>query len=174
MSDLRPMPEALGTPRLALEPFPVTEVPVYRAILGRRADDMSDADLAGYLRQVAAGKVSNVIAMYALRRRAEGDIVGYCGLIVGRATVEEPEIASELMSSVHNQGYGTEAATAVVAAAAATGRFRLWATVGSWNAPSLRVLEKIGFRRDHTTVDAGGEVVWNVLDLEGRQDATSL
>jgi RimJ/RimL family protein N-acetyltransferase len=49
----------------------------------------------------------------------------------------------------------------VLDAAIATGRTRLWSTVGSWNSPSLRVLEKLGFKRDHvTTKDDGDEVVW--------------
>jgi RimJ/RimL family protein N-acetyltransferase len=52
-----------------------------------------------------------------------------------------------------------------VAAAAATGRRRLWSTVGSWNAPSLRVLEKLGFRRHHTTVDERGEIIYLLRDL---------
>jgi RimJ/RimL family protein N-acetyltransferase len=52
-----------------------------------------------------------------------------------------------------------------VAAAAATGRHRLWSTVRPWNAASLRVLEKIGFRWDHTTADGLGEVVYLVPDL---------
>jgi RimJ/RimL family protein N-acetyltransferase len=33
--------------------------------------------------------------------------------------------------------------------------------VGAWNTPSLRVLEKLGFERDHVAPDVGkGEVVW--------------
>jgi RimJ/RimL family protein N-acetyltransferase len=34
--------------------------------------------------------------------------------------------------------------------------------VGSWNAPSLRVLEKLGFHRDHVDPghDGRGEVIW--------------
>jgi RimJ/RimL family protein N-acetyltransferase len=53
-----------------------------------------------------------------------------------------------------------------VIAAAATGRQRLWSTVGAWNTPSLRVLEKIGFRRDHmVTDDDRGEIVYLVRDL---------
>jgi hypothetical protein len=43
----------------------------------------------------------------------EGDVIGYCGLIVGHATVEEPEIAYELFRRVHGRGYATEAAGAV-------------------------------------------------------------
>lgn len=50
-------------------------------------------------------------------------------------------------------------------AAFATGRTRIWSTVGAWNTPSLRVLEKIGFRRDHETVVGDrGVVVYLVCD----------
>lgn len=164
------MPKTLQTPRLVLEPFPDTEAEIYRAIVGSRVENASNADLAGYLRRVAAGEVANVIAMYALRRRADGDIVGYCALIVGRASVEEPEIAYEVISGAQKQGFATEAVTAVVAATATTGRTRLWSTVRSWNTPSFRVLAKNGFRPDHTTTDDDGDLVWNVLDLQDRQN----
>jgi RimJ/RimL family protein N-acetyltransferase len=95
-----------------------------------------------------------------IRRRDEGDFIGYCGLIVGRSTLEEPEIAYELLQRAHGRGYATEAGGAVLDAAIATGRKRLWSTVGAWNAPSLRVLEKLGFERDHVSADDAGEVVW--------------
>ncbi len=52
---------------------------------------------------------------------------------------------------------------AVIEAAKATGRSRLWSTVGAWNHPSLRVLEKTGFRRDHT--DDDGDLVYLIRDL---------
>ncbi|WP_308455425.1 MULTISPECIES: GNAT family N-acetyltransferase [unclassified Streptomyces] len=51
-------------------------------------------------------------------------------------------------------------AKAVVDAATATGRTRLWATVRTWNAASFRVLEKLGFARHHVTTDDRGELVW--------------
>jgi Acetyltransferase (GNAT) domain len=60
----------------------------------------------------------------------------------------------------------TEAASAVLDAAIATGRHRLWATVGAWNAASFRVLERLGFERHHSTWDDNGEVVWNMRELE--------
>jgi len=59
----------------------------------------------------------------------------------------------------------TEAARAVLDAAIATGRKRLWATVGAWNTPSFRVLEKLGFERDHVSVEDVGEVVWLTRSL---------
>ena len=68
-------------------------------------------------------------------------------------------------TGAHGHGYATEAAVEVVAAARQTGRSRLWSTVRSWNAPSFRVLEKLGFTRHHSVWDDDGEVVWNMLDL---------
>jgi RimJ/RimL family protein N-acetyltransferase len=104
------------------------------------------------------------IGLLAIRRRTEGDPIGYCGLIIGRGSFDEPEIAYELLRRAHGHGYATEAARAVLDAAFATGRRRIWATVGAWNAPSFRVLEKIGFRRDHSVTDERDEVVYMVRD----------
>jgi RimJ/RimL family protein N-acetyltransferase len=104
------------------------------------------------------------IGFLAIQRRAEGDLIGYCGLLVGRGSFDEPEIAYELLRRVHGHGYATEAARAVLEAAFATGRRRLWATVAAWNAPSLRVLERIGFRHDHSVTDERGELVYMVRD----------
>jgi RimJ/RimL family protein N-acetyltransferase len=105
------------------------------------------------------------ISVLPVVRTADGLAIGCCGLIVGRSSIDEPEIAYELFREHHGHGYATEAARAVVAAATDTGRSRLWSTVGAWNAPSLRVLEKLGFERDHTTEEANGSVVWLTLSL---------
>jgi RimJ/RimL family protein N-acetyltransferase len=104
------------------------------------------------------------IGLLTIRRRIDPDAIGYCGLIVGRSTFDEPEIAYELLRPFRGHGYATEAAAAVATAAFSTGRQRLWATVRSWNAPSFRVLEKVGFRRDHTATDDRGELVYMVRD----------
>jgi RimJ/RimL family protein N-acetyltransferase len=69
------------------------------------------------------------LALLPIRHRDEGDFIGYCGLAIGCSTVEEPEIAYELLRHVHGRGYATEAARAVLDAAIATGRKRLWSTV---------------------------------------------
>lgn len=58
------------------------------------------------------------------------------------------ELAYELLRRAHGHGYATEASAALVVAAAATGRRRLWCTVGTWNAASLGVLDKLGFKID--------------------------
>jgi len=95
-----------------------------------------------------------------IRRRDGGDFIGYCGLIVGRATLDEPEIAYELFRRAHGRGYGTEAARAVLDAAIVTGRTRLWSTVRTWNAPSFCELEKLGLERDQVSTDERGQLVW--------------
>jgi RimJ/RimL family protein N-acetyltransferase len=86
-------------------------------------------------------------------------------LIVGRLTLEEPEIAYELFQRAHGHGYATEAAGAVLDAAIITGRTRLWSTVRAWNTASFRVLEKLGFERDHVSTDDRGELVWLTRSL---------
>ena len=49
--------------------------------------------------------VENGISLLTIRRRDEGDFIGYCGLIIGRSTLEEPEIAYELFRSAHRMGF---------------------------------------------------------------------
>lgn len=98
--------------------------------------------------------------------RAANQFVGYCGLTVGRASLAEPELAYELLHVNQGAGYATEAADAVVHAAGATGRRRLWATVRPWNDASFRVLGKVGFERtERTTTDDFGDIVWWTREL---------
>ena len=98
--------------------------------------------------------------MLGIRRLDEERPIGYCGLHIGRASFDEPEIAYEILSQFRGHGYATEAAGAVIEAAFATGRERLWATVGTWSAPSFRVLEKNGFSAHHSDTSENGEFVW--------------
>ena len=104
------------------------------------------------------------IGVLVLRTRETGDPLGYCGIVLGRGSLEEPELAYELLPEAHGRGYATEAARAVLDAAFATGRTRIWATVRAWNTASFRVLDKLGFRRHHAVSDADGDVVWMVCE----------
>ncbi|WP_211255729.1 GNAT family N-acetyltransferase [Actinocatenispora sera] len=91
---------------------------------------------------------------------------GYCGLVAGHASADEPEIAYELLRADHGNGYATEAARATVDAAAGTGRRQLWATVRSWNEQSFRVLDKIGFTRtERISTDDFGATIWCTIGL---------
>ncbi|HDR7793974.1 TPA: GNAT family N-acetyltransferase [Bacillus luti] len=157
----------LKTERLDLNMWEESDSVWMRKLVGERGGDMPTLDAVhSRLIEMRKKAVENGISLLTIRRRDEGDLIGYCGLIIGRSTLEEPEIAYELFRNVHGKGYATEAASAVLDAAIATGRHRLWSTVGAWNIASLRVLEKIGFRRHHSTWDdERGEIVWNVRDL---------
>ncbi|MFI6943817.1 GNAT family N-acetyltransferase [Streptomyces sp. NPDC050418] len=158
-----PMPPLLTTERLILRSWEVSDAEEFCELLAERGAGRPEAegirtDIAEFL----ATTERTGIALLPVQRRAEGDFIGYCGVVIGRSTLEEPEIAYELLQRVHGQGYATEAAQAIVKAIAATGRKRLWATTRPTNLPSLRVLEKLGFERDRVTEDEKGEVVWLV------------
>jgi RimJ/RimL family protein N-acetyltransferase len=107
--------------------------------------------------------------LLGVRPRLEQAPIGYCGLIIGRSSFDEPEIAYEILPPFRRHGFATEAAGAVIEAAFATGRERLWATVRSRNAPSLRVLEKHGFDVHHTWTDDRGELVYLVRTMRMRR-----
>jgi RimJ/RimL family protein N-acetyltransferase len=156
----------LTTERLRLRPWAVSDVEDYRTLVAERGDGPPTVpDARSRIASLLSATATTGIALLAVDRRAEGDFIGYCGLIVGRASLDEPEIACELYERVHGYGYATEAVEAVVGAVVATGRTRLWATVGSWNAASLRVLEKLGFERDRISVDEAAELVWLTREL---------
>jgi RimJ/RimL family protein N-acetyltransferase len=161
------MPERLHTKRLTLElrgPADATWNLDLRTESGHPARNRSLAEEAHYLgRQRARASVEG-FGLFTIRRRVEGDPIGYVGLVLGRASVDEPELAYELLRCAHDHGYATEAAHAVLDAAFATGRVRIWSTVGSWNTASLRVLDKLGFRRHHVAMEEEGDVIWMVCE----------
>jgi RimJ/RimL family protein N-acetyltransferase len=165
----------LTTDRLRLRALRDSDAADYQRLVGERPehvrrDDDEDATIDNIRLRIASQRAVTTetgLALLAIVRVCEHDFIGYCGLTVGRSSLDEPELAYELLRRVHGHGYATEAARAVVAAAAATGRRRLWATLRSWNAPSFRVLEKLEFERHHVSPgeDAHGELVWMTRTL---------
>jgi len=165
----QPMSLAIETERLTLRLRDERDAAWYRELIGERGEERPTLEEAtARLARFRNLTIETGIGALAICRRAEGDAIGYCALVVGRCSLDEPEIAYELLRRFHGSGYATEAARALVEAATATGRRRLWSTVRPWNVASLRVLDKIGFRRDHTTTDDHGEVIYLVRDLSTR------
>lgn len=161
MSTYAPMELHLQTDRLVMRPWSANDAARLRELHAERGSGMpSLAETQRIIGAQLAGTEDTGIALLPIRLRGESDFIGYCGLIIGRASLDEPEIAYELFESAHGRGFATEAARAVVEAAAATGRTRLWSTVRTWNTASFRVLEKLGFERDHVTTDERGDLVW--------------
>lgn len=161
------MAHDIETERLTLRIRDERDAEWYRELIGERGEELPTLEESrARLARFRDLTIETGIGALAIDRRVEGDTIGYCALIVGRASLDEPEVAYELLRRFHGHGYATEAVRALVDAAAATGRRRLWSTVGAWNTPSLRVLDKVGFREDHRVMDErAGEVVWLVRDL---------
>ncbi|KQZ89766.1 GNAT family acetyltransferase [Phycicoccus sp. Root563] len=176
----------LPTKRLLLRPWRVSEAFVQRELwterdprvpTHRRLDGEGHPTLAELEEPIRTDGVWTT-GLLAVERRAEGDVIGYCGLVhSGRGSQggdeggvegrDEPELAFELLRRVHGQGYATEAALAVIEHARVDGLQRLWATVWDWNTASRRVLAKLGFTETgRTEVDPEhGTTLWTVLDL---------
>jgi RimJ/RimL family protein N-acetyltransferase len=172
-------PNQLATERLLLRTWEPSDAEAYRGLwLERDVRSLRRIDKDGRptVDEIRRWLTENPLAadpglgLLPIVRRTEGDLIGYCGLTVGQASFEEPEIAYELAKRAHGFGYATEAGRAVVEAAAATGRRRLWATVRDWNAPSFRVLEKLGFHDSGRITEdpERGNSIWMTRNLEGR------
>jgi ribosomal-protein-alanine N-acetyltransferase len=87
-------------------------------------------------------------AWWVVRETATGEAVGLCGIVPTRPGLEMPDLGYAFLARHSGKGYATEAAKAVLAhAQGALGLARLAAITTLANAPSQRVLEKIGFRR---------------------------
>lgn len=159
------MPLRIETERLILTPEGESDVEWLAELLNTRGSGtFTIQDATERIVAMTATIAAIGIGALVMRVRPDGDPIGYCAIIVGRGPLEEPEIAYELLPRAQGQGYATEASAALLDAVFATGRTRIWSTVRSWNARSFRVLDKLGFRRDHTTTDSNGELVWMVCD----------
>ena len=171
------MTQELVTRRLRLRRWRLSDSAAIRGLWlerDRRSKRLVDAEghpTVDELRQRVAAQLNESdktgLSTLAIERRDSPGFIGYCGLFVGDATLAQPEIAFELYRDVHGQGYATEAARAVLDAARATGRSRVWASVREWNTPSFKVLARLGFSDSgRRLVDTDrGDTLWMTLEL---------
>lgn len=155
----------IKTERLILTPEEPSDAEWFAELLNTRdAGTFTVADAGQRIEVMTQTIKTTGIGALVLRRRTDGEPLRYTALVVGRCSLDEPEIAYELLPVFHGNGFATEAAHALLGAAFDTGRRRIWATIGTWNAPSLRVAEKLRFRVDRHSIETNGEVVWMVCD----------
>lgn len=162
----------LLTPRLRLRPFRPDDAAWLHDLWAerdprfpRRLDAQGRPTVDDLRRELEERQEATGPTLLVAERSADGAVIGYCGLVAGRSSASEPELAFELLRAMHGQGFATEAARAVLEHEQDR-HPRLWATVRDWNAPSLRVLAKLGFVRSGR-VDADrerGDVVWLVRE----------
>ena len=154
----------LETGRLRLRPWRAAEAVVLHELWTerdprvpphRRIDADGHPTVADLEDWIRTHQPSSSSGLLAVERKADRDVIGYCGLIDnGPGSEEEPELAFELLRRVWRQGYATEASLAVLDWARASGYERLWATVREWNTASRRVLAKLRFAEERKELDA--------------------
>ena len=85
----------------------------------------------------------------ALVLKAEGRLIGNCGVRVNDPDLREGNIGYELDSRYWGQGYATEAAREMVRFGfEELGLHRIWSWCVAENVRSARVLEKVGLRQE--------------------------
>ncbi|MFT4166191.1 MAG: GNAT family N-acetyltransferase [Microlunatus sp.] len=146
----------METERLILRPLEVGDAVVHRRLWTerdprvpphRRIDSEGRPTVADIAAQIHSERDKPGPRLLTVVLRETGDVIGYCGLTpYGNGSMDEPELAYELLRVTHGRGYATEAGQAVVLWAIKSGYRRLWAGVREWNTASRRVLEKLGFR----------------------------
>jgi RimJ/RimL family protein N-acetyltransferase len=169
------MPKVIETRRLVLSAEEDSDAEWLAVLFSQRGAEVTVRDARERIANMNLSMATLGIGALVLHVKPDGVPIGYAAVIIGRASLDEPELAFELLPHAHGHGYATEAAHALLGAVFATGRKRVWATVRTWNAASLRVLEKLGFRHDRLTTDDDGELLWLVCepgDLESKEAST--
>lgn len=160
------MPPRIEAERLVLTPEKEKEKDAewFTELLNARGGGTFTTEEARERIAVMTATIGSIgIGALLLRTRPDGDALGYTAIVNGRGSLDEPELAYELLPRAQDQGYAAEASHAVGGHLHDRPR-RIWSTVRSWNAPSFRVLDKLGSLRNQSTTDADGELVWLLCD----------
>lgn len=108
---------------------------------------LSDGETIAFYKRIQDEFNKRGWGLYAVEIKSTGEFIGYVGLHeIGFDADFTPgvEIGWRLVADYHNQGYATEAAKAVLNLAKHTGIERLFSFTAKINAPSERVMQKIG------------------------------
>ena len=144
----------LTTPRLRVRHLQPTDAAFIVSLLNdeafiRNIGDRgvrTEEDAAGYISGGPAASYARYgFGLYAVELASDGVPIGICGLLQ-RDQLPAPDIGFAFLPQYRSQGYAYEAATAVKADAHARLALKtLFAIVNPDNAPSIRLLERLGF-----------------------------
>ena len=149
----------LRTPRLLLRPFMEADTDAIFAVLGnprvmRYWDSPAWKERAQAELFVANGKrmeQEGTGARFAIERAADGALLGQCGLFRWNPVFRSAAVGYCLDEAGWGRGFATEAVDGMLRwAFEALDLNRVQAEVDTRNAPSGRVLEKLGFVREGT------------------------
>ena len=129
--------------------FCVTNTPAVMSWLGGVLDD---GGMARQRARVEACQAANGHCFWAVERKADGALLGFCGLkradAPGSSVTGEMEIGWRLREDAWGQGYAKEAALAAMDAAFARfGADEVVALTVQGNAPSWGLMKCLGMRR---------------------------
>jgi [ribosomal protein S5]-alanine N-acetyltransferase len=124
----------------------------------------SEDDARGYIAKVpVAMRARHGFTLDLVERKADGAAMGLCGLIK-RDTLDDVDLGFALLPAYRGQGYAREAARAVLDLAQRTFALpRVVAITSPDNAPSIGLVESLGFRYQRTirmTPDDAGTNVY--------------
>lgn len=108
---------------------------------------LSDAETEAFYNRIQNEFDSKGWGLYAVEIKSTCEFIGYVGLHeIGFDADFTPgvEIGWRLAADYHNKGYATEAARSVLKLAKKSGIERLFSFTAKINAPSERVMQKIG------------------------------
>jgi RimJ/RimL family protein N-acetyltransferase len=105
------------------------------------------------------------VGLWLVHQREAGDVVGFCGFVDIPSAHHQPQLVYAMFERFTGQGYATEMARASIAEARRHSGFStIVASVDEANVASIRVLEKLGFRRDARHPGTLGDVLVWVLE----------
>jgi len=164
----------LLTDRLELKPLPVkaaAALPEDREMVGRAlgsqlSEEWPDPNLFDVLRRHAGASVdTECFGVWVMIERSSGTVIGDIGFHGPPDDQGTVEIGYSVVPSRRRRGYATEAAGALVEWARSQPNTNvILAGCDPNNVPSIRTLERVGFRR---TGEANGEIRWRYGDHPG-------
>jgi RimJ/RimL family protein N-acetyltransferase len=171
----RPGIPTLRTPRLVLRPLETTDLPALVALHAEESfwwyplrAGMSEGDTGEFLTRVLARYESDGFGIEALIDRAGGAMIGWAGLAVPHFLPEilpAVEVGWRLTESYRGRGLATEAGSAAVDWGFTEGGLeRIVSIYEPENTSSGRVMERLGFTRERTTMGPRGLTAY-VMEL---------
>lgn len=146
----------IETERLILRSWNPADLPIFIAmnkdgrVMRYFPATLSDEETEEFYNRIQNEFNQKGWGLYAVEIKSTREFIGYVGLHeIGFEADFTPgvEIGWRLAADYHNQGYATEAARAVFKLAKDAGIDRLYSFTAGINAPSERVMQKIGMKK---------------------------
>ena len=166
----------IETDRLILRSWKLEDLPLFiemnqdARVMRYFPSILTDEQTESFYNRIQSEFERNGWGLYAVELKSNGTFIGYVGLHeIGFDANFTPgvEIGWRLDADYHNQGLATEAAKEVLKLAKKRGVQRLYSFTAKQNAPSERVMQKIGMTKvgefEHPSLSADSPLRTHVL-----------